>query len=135
MLSVFDSALRNSSYILDHDCIAEKHNPGEPRVSPSGGRSGGRARGGFGRGLPGTRQEAEEKISYWRQEGEMKYHESKFKEACEEVAKWTMRRDSLPEIPEAKAELDKEVEKKVAEILARKTIGEASQPPKTSKSP
>ncbi|RSL48366.1 hypothetical protein CEP54_012961 [Fusarium duplospermum] len=103
----------------------------------SGGRAGGRAGGGFGRGLPGTRQEAEEKINYWRQEGEnhynqMKYHERKFKEACEEVAKWTMQRDSLPEVSEAKAELDKAVEKKVAEIQARENPGEASQPPKSS---
>ncbi|RTE85414.1 hypothetical protein BHE90_000126 [Fusarium euwallaceae] len=104
----------------------------------SGGRSGGRAGGGFGRGLSGTRQEAEEKIGHWRQEGEnhynqMKYHERKFKEACEEVAKWTMRRDSLPEVPDARAELDKAVEKKVAEMQA-KSAGEASQPPKTSNS-
>ncbi|RSM19492.1 hypothetical protein CDV31_001652 [Fusarium ambrosium] len=90
---------------------------------------------GFGRGS--TRQEVEDKIGYWRQEGEshynqMKYHERKFKEACEEVAVSETEQLSMPlSVSDAKAELDKAVEKKVAEMQA-KSAGEASQPPKTS---
>ncbi|EEU37047.1 uncharacterized protein NECHADRAFT_86746 [Fusarium vanettenii 77-13-4] len=86
------------------------------------------------RARQGTREEAEENLEYWREQGtkyfdSMKHYERKFKEAAEKIAEWTLKRDALPEVPEAKVELEKEVEKMLAEKEAEKQAEKATEKP------
>ncbi|RSL72906.1 hypothetical protein CEP53_000984 [Fusarium sp. AF-6] len=66
----------------------------------------------------GSRQEAEENFEYWGDKGT---------EAVEKRAEWQMKRDALPVVPEAKVELDKEVEKAVARAAADKAEKEEDE--------
>ncbi|RMJ20184.1 hypothetical protein CDV36_000050 [Fusarium kuroshium] len=75
--------------------------------------------------LPGTREEAEEKIEYWQHQAE--YHakmaqdyEHLLDEACEHIAKWILKRDERPEVPELKGKISNEMQV----LLARKPAEE-----------
>ncbi|RSL86955.1 hypothetical protein CDV31_016328 [Fusarium ambrosium] len=89
--------------------------------------------------LPGTREEAEEKIEYWQHQAE--YHakmaqdyEHLLDEACEHIAKWILKRDECLEVLELKGKISNEMQvllarKPAEEEPAEKSSGSLSDSP------